>query len=143
MTEGEPGQVDPQFYFFARMLKSRYYPLTGTLIKQIETKGIDDTLLDHISNSLFAEGSLINSSIKKVYFEKASYDIGAKPCEVKINKDVDKSLLVNFDFNPALIDSSLKAFPSTYNANLGNLMAQYDSDRAGFLEKIARGEIKV
>ena len=48
--------------------------------------------------------------------------------------EINKNDLVNFEMLPTLLPSAMKIFPTTYNKPLGDLLVQYDQNRAKFLD---------
>lgn len=48
--------------------------------------------------------------------------------------EINKNDLVNFEMLPSLLPSAMKIFPTTYNKPLGDLLVQYDQNRAKFLD---------
>jgi hypothetical protein len=102
------------------------------LKKSTQTKDmLNDLVCFAKENMQYMDGY---TKIDNMYFAdtKAASNVDISP--YKNADEVERENLINFNINPNLIIPSMKDFPSTYNAPLGKLLIEYETDRENFLE---------
>jgi len=128
-----PGETDinPNFLAMFNILRTGALSVPGFQkgwsVKQIFEELYKNVLKEQgtVSGHNVVEGEIIQEGLPRTVALKV---------HKYTNPAIDSSQLVNFYMNPALLSTGLSQFKSTYNAETGGWLKQYEDDRSNFLE---------